>query len=60
MSSRMEVHAAICGLSQSGIGPSKIASTLKIARSTVQRTLNKKKAGGNCSKIIRPPEKRQN
>ena len=45
MSSRMEVRAAICGLAQAGMSPSKIAATLKIARTTVYRTLNKKSAG---------------
>ena len=42
MASRVEVRAAIIGLSSAGFGPSKIASTLKCARSTVYRTLQKK------------------
>ena len=41
----MEVRAAICGLSQAGMRPSDIVATLKVARSTVQRTLKKKNAG---------------
>ena len=45
MSPRVEGRLAICGLSAAGMGPSKIAATLKVARSTVQRTLKKKTAG---------------
>ena len=44
MSTQMEVRAAICGLSGAGMGHPKIAATLKIAQSTVQRTLKKKSA----------------
>ena len=45
MASRREVCTAICGLSQAGFNPSKIAATLNIARTTVYRTLQKKSVG---------------
>ena len=47
MASRTEVRAAIIGLSDAGFNPSKVASTLKIARTTVYRTLKKRKNGTN-------------
>ena len=45
MASRTEVRAEIIGLSEAGFNPSKIASTLKIARKTVYRTMKKKNNG---------------
>ena len=45
MSNRMEVRAAICGLAEAQKTAWEISRILKVARSTVIRTLNKKKSG---------------
>ena len=41
----MEMRSVICGLAAAGMRRSEIVATLKVAHSTVQRTLKKKNAG---------------
>ena len=46
MSDRMKIRHAICALSDAGSSNNNIVRTLKVAKSTVIRTLKKQNGGG--------------
>ena len=58
MSNRMEVRAAICGLAEAQMSVTDISKTLKVARTTVRRTLKKKEDGEGLHHDIKSRKKK--